>query len=147
MFPTSDDPPPPRPRIFVLDEEYTKLADLVCGSHRATPGIALLWEELERATVLPAAYAPAALVRMGSYVTYTDLTYREQRQVRLAYPGDGDGPQVASITSSVGAALIGLKPREVFSWLTPDGHLRIIRVDTVEGPLHPRMVRKHRRAA
>jgi regulator of nucleoside diphosphate kinase len=46
MFPTSNDPPPSRPRVFVLDDEYTRLADLVCGSHRATAGLALLWEEL-----------------------------------------------------------------------------------------------------
>jgi regulator of nucleoside diphosphate kinase len=147
MFPTSNDPPPSRPRVFVLDDEYTRLADLVCGSYRATAGLALLWEELKRATILPAGCAPAGLVRMGSRVTYTDLTYREQRRVRLAYPGEGDGPYVAAVTSSVGAALIGLKPREVFRWLSPEGHLRAVRVESVEAPLHPRTIRTFPRAA
>jgi hypothetical protein len=42
MFPTSNEPPPPRPAALVLHDEYCRLADLACGSARATAGRAPL---------------------------------------------------------------------------------------------------------
>lgn len=119
------------PAVYVVEDEYDALADLVCSSPRATPGLALLWHELERARRVDAEAAPADLVRMGTRFAFTDLTYRESRLARLVYPREADSPNRIPVTSSLGAALLGLHVGEVFQWKTPSGETRAVRVDSI----------------
>ena len=130
-----DNLPLSNPEILVLDEEHELLSDLVCASVRPTPGVSLLWTELQRATVVAAATAPSDLVRMGSCIEYTDVTSRESRVVRLVPPKEAISAHRVSATSSQGAALLGLRPGRSFRWYAPDGELRIVRVDEVTPPL------------
>jgi regulator of nucleoside diphosphate kinase len=118
------------PRIHILEEDYETLADIVCGSASATPGLELLWRELERAIILRADQAPHGLIHLNSTVSYTDLIDPLHRTVQLVSPGVSRRRGV-SVASSVGAALIGLKVGDQFPWVMPDEGLRILRVDRV----------------
>ncbi|MDP3173338.1 MAG: GreA/GreB family elongation factor [Phenylobacterium sp.] len=127
-------PPSARPKIFVVDREYDPLADLVCSSARETVGLNLLWEELERATLLPSHKAPAGLIRMGSCVWFTDLISGESRSVRLVFPREPASNATVSVASSLGAALVGLCAGDEIEWRAADGKLRHVRVDSVAPP-------------
>lgn len=131
------------PDVVVLDDEYIDLSDIICGSQHSTAGITLLWRELGRATLAPRTRAPTDLVRMGSRVHYTDLDRRESRLVHLVYPDEAAAPVFVSVTSSIGAALLGLRAGDRFSWIDPAGAVRMVRIDKVEPPLRPR-IRKRR---
>lgn len=120
------------PAVFVLDDEYEVLADLVCSSPRATPGIALLWHELERARRVEGSEAPSGRVTVGTRLAFTDLTKRESKVATLVLPQDADGLNRIPVTSSVGAALLGLHAGEVLEWKTASGEVRSVRVDAVE---------------
>lgn len=124
---------PPLPAIYLLESEYEILADAVCGSASATPGIALLWRELQRAVILRTDEAPHGLVHLHSRVSYTDLGAPLRRTVDIAGPEDtAEGGRLAlSVTTPVGAALIGLRVGDRFSWPSGAG-VRALRVDRVE---------------
>jgi regulator of nucleoside diphosphate kinase len=139
-----DNLPLANPEILVPEEEHVLLSDIVCASVRPTPGLSLLWSELQRAKVVPSPTVPPDLARLGSCIEYTDVTSRESRVVRLVTPKEAISGQRISATSSVGAALLGLRPGHSFRWYAPDGELRIVRVDDVTPPLDlrdPRMKR------
>lgn len=118
------------PPVHVLNAEYERLADIICASPLATDGLALLWSELMRAAVINPEDAPADLVRMNSVVRYTVLQTGVQRIVRLVYVGKESGD--VQITTTLGAALIGLHPGATFVW-KEDGVTRAIRIEAV-GP-------------
>jgi regulator of nucleoside diphosphate kinase len=118
------------PQIHLLEEDYEVLADIVCGSASATPGIELLWRELERAVILPTDQAPHGLIHLNSTVSYTDLIDPLHRTVQLVSPGTSRRRGV-SVASSVGAALIGLTVGDRFPWVSPRGARRMLRVDRV----------------
>jgi regulator of nucleoside diphosphate kinase len=122
--------PPP---VQVTDDDYERLSDLVCASAVETEAIALLWRELVRAAVIPPAQAPEDLVRMGSVVGYTDLISGEGRTARLAYPDPGPlAPGDVAVTSVLGAALVGLRASDTFTWTSPSQGAGSIRIDRVE---------------
>lgn len=132
-----------RPQVVILEEEYVGLSDILCSSERSTAGLSLLLQELGRAELAPRAKAPSDLVRMRSRVHYTDLDRRESRMVHLVYPEEVSAPVFISVTSAIGAALIGLREGDVFNWTDASGELRTVRVDKVEPPLWPRVRRSH----
>ena len=134
MLPPRRDLTIERPAIFVIDDEYEALADVVCASERATVGIRLLWEEIKRAVIVPAAQAPSDLVRMGAHIHLTDLTKREQRRVKLVFPHEATEPSRISVARSLGAALIGLRAGDRFAWRDGQAQLRAVRVNRVETP-------------
>jgi regulator of nucleoside diphosphate kinase len=125
-------PSRPLPPIYLLEREYEILADAVCGSASPTPGIELLWRELQRAVILPTDEAPHDLVRLNSRVSYTDLVAPERRTVDIAGPAEPPrGRRALSVTSQVGAALIGLRVGDRFWWPSETG-VRSLRVDGVD---------------
>lgn len=130
------------PPIHILAEDYDVLADIVCGSAAATPGVELLWRELQRAVILSGDHPPRGLIHLNSTVRYTDLIDPRHRTVQLVSPGVPAGPgHGLSVASSVGAALIGLQVGDRFSWLSANEGLRTLRVDRVEPD--PRETARH----
>jgi regulator of nucleoside diphosphate kinase len=125
------------PDVFVLDTEYDPLADLVCSSPHPTPGLALLWHELDRAKIIHDEGAPETFARMGCQLTVHDLTSDEVFKARLVYPTEATGLGLVSVTSRLGAALIGLPIGEEFRWTAADGRDRVIRILSVEPPPPP----------
>ena len=134
--------PKPVPAAFVLDNEFDTLADLACSTLRSTAGIALLWNELDRATIIEAGKAPEDLVRMGCRVTNRDKNSDKLFSVRLVYPTEAAKPDRVSVASSLGAALIGLPTGDEFRWTSADGRRRVIEIVLVEPPLRPSMTHK-----
>jgi regulator of nucleoside diphosphate kinase len=121
------------PPIHILAEDYEVLADIVCRSAAATPGIELLWRELQRAVVLSTDHPPSGLIHLNSTVRYTDLVDPRRRTVQLVRPSLSTRlPDGLSVASPVGAALIGLRAGDRFSWLCVDEGLRMLRVDRVQ---------------
>jgi regulator of nucleoside diphosphate kinase len=99
------------PTPYLLEVEYEELADLVCRSARGTPGLALLWRELQRAVIIKPDAAPPHRVHLHSRVRYTDLARPRHRTAQIVSPlepGTGD-PALVSVLSLTGAALIGLR--------------------------------------
>jgi regulator of nucleoside diphosphate kinase len=121
------------PPIHILADDYEVLADVVCRSASATPGVALLWQELQRAIILDTDRAPGGLIHLNSRVRYTDLVDPLQRTVQLVSPARLSGPRHGlSVASPVGAALIGLRVGDRFSWMSGGDRMRMLRVDRVE---------------
>lgn len=94
--------------------------------------------ELDRARVVPDALLPPDVVRLGSVVRY-EAEPGGERIVKLALPEDTEpgGGYRLSVTSSHGAALLGLVPGASMTWLGPDGATNRIRVVNVSNPRHP----------
>jgi regulator of nucleoside diphosphate kinase len=136
------DRPAVQPNVVVLDREYDPLADLVCASERSSAGLNLLWTELERATLIPAAEAPPGLVRVGSRVLCTDLATGISQLVSLVYPADGGSPDSVSVASRLGAALLGLSAGDVMAYSAGGGGLRRVRIDRVTPPSRAQGPRK-----
>lgn len=128
-----------KPPVLILDDEYEELSDLVCASARPTPGISLLWQELKRATLVPAGSAPEDVARLDSRVRFLDLDRGGRRIVRLVYPHEATSRSFEPVTSTIGAALIGLRPGDTFRWRSSDGAVRTVKLEGVDPPTRPRI--------
>ena len=117
------------PDICVLEDEYEQLADVVCASPRATPGIILLWQELQRADIVSRPRPDR--VHLGSLVAFTEVRSDVHRAARIVPPGGGRDARGLSVASAVGAALIGLRAGDTFPWLSNAGRRLSVRVESV----------------
>ena len=136
------------PDISLLAADHELLLDLICAAPRATPGITLLGRELERAAVVVPDQAPSDLVRLRSIVTFTDLDRGVRRTVQLVRPGQRNGSHRLSVVTPLGAALIGLRAGDTFTWRTPRGRRPSLRIDHVApDPLAPSRRRARRVAS
>lgn len=120
-----------RPPVYVTEADYERLSNLAALGR--TLGAELLGRELDRAVVVRADEAPQRFVRLGSAVTYRDLTSGEVRRVTLVCPdqADIDAGRLSAL-SPVGAALLGLCAGARFSWSGDDGRPRLVAVEAVE---------------
>jgi regulator of nucleoside diphosphate kinase len=123
----------PLPPIYIVEDEYEYLSDIICRSSRGTPGLSLLWQELKRAQIVPGLEAPEDLVCMNSMVHFTGTASEKHRAARLVYPiGPRPNSGSVSVATSVGAALIGLRTGSEFCWVTDDNRRHVVRVEKVE---------------
>jgi regulator of nucleoside diphosphate kinase len=121
------------PPVQIMAEDYEILSDVVCASASATPGIELLWRELQRAEILQTAHPPSGLIHLNAMVRYTDLINRAYRRVHLISPGAPVKRRHGlSVASPVGAALIGLRVGDRFPWFSVGDGMRMLRVDRVD---------------
>ena len=121
------------PPIHILADDYEVLADIVCRSESATPGVALLWRELQRAEILDTDQPPGGLIHLNSTVRYTDLVNPRPQTVRLIGSAVHARPRRGlSVASPVGAALIGLQVGDRFPWMAAGNRMRMVRVERVE---------------
>lgn len=90
-----------------------------------------LLAELERAQIVEDAALPSNVVRMGSVVGYS-VDGGTPVVVTLVYPEHADiSSGKISVLTPIGAALIGLKPGQSFSWSARDGKRKTLTVITV----------------
>lgn len=109
------------PSIFATTDDFQALSALsktLQGA--AAPGSSLLTAEISRLSVVdPEGRAP--FVQLGSRVTYRDQR-RRVRTARIVMPGTSSiHEHCVSITTPIGAALLGLTVGDVFSWWTTGG--------------------------
>ena len=113
---------PMRPAITLGDAEQRRLRTLAMSSpgHTADDSDYLHYE-LDRASIVPDTALPLDVVRVGSRVRY--LSDRgTARTVTVVYPAQADvAAGRISVTSPVGAALIGLQPGQAITRMGWDG--------------------------
>jgi regulator of nucleoside diphosphate kinase len=116
--------------VYIADGQLEQLQNV--ADHSKAAGGALLRQELDRAIVLAADDCPQVFVRLNSIVEYTDLLTGRTRKLSLVLPHEADIDQDRiSVTTPVGAALLGLTPGQPFSWTTDDGRPRALVVRSV----------------
>ena len=99
--------------------------------HPACVGAAgrLLEQELSRAVLVSPSFAARAFCRIGSWVTYEDLTSGQTRNIKLVLPVDADiDKRQVSIISLVGASLLGLVADSEFTWSDDNGRPHRLKV-------------------
>jgi regulator of nucleoside diphosphate kinase len=118
---------PALPSIIVSETDADRLFPLAEQIEARQP-LGLL-AELERADVRPDGKVPLNVVGMNSQVEFVDEAHGEARLVRLVYPGEADiGQGKVSISTPVGAALLGLREGQAIDWPDRDGRVRALRV-------------------
>lgn len=121
------------PPVFMVEDEYESLSDIICRSAHTTPGLALLWQELRRAKIVQAREVPDDLVCMNSIVHFAGEGSGKQRAAKLVYPTlDRLRGARVSVATPVGAALIGLRAGSEFYWKINDRRRHVVRVERVE---------------
>jgi regulator of nucleoside diphosphate kinase len=122
-----------RPTVYVAQadlEPLWRLAGTAAGA-----GARLLTRELDRAVVVEDGETPANFARLGSIVEYRDLLTGRSRTLQLVAPREADlAAERLSVISPVGAALIGLRPGNLFGLTTDDGRPHVLQVLTVREP-------------
>ncbi|HET8937993.1 MAG TPA: nucleoside diphosphate kinase regulator [Polyangiales bacterium] len=99
------------------------------GVSRDAGTLALLDEELSRATIVADDALPADAVALDSQVTFCDLHSGEQREIMLVVPSKAASSHGRiSVLSPVGSALIGLHVGDHIDWPMPGGRVRRLRV-------------------
>lgn len=132
MSATSDQPT--KPRIYVLEGDFERLSSLVL--HSDSPGAALLRQELDRAIVVAPQQAPSSFVHLNSRVEFIDQVSGRRHMVTLVEPQEADMDENRlSVVAPAGAALLGLRPGDAFSW-TIEGRSRLLTVERVFPPVH-----------
>ncbi|MFI4949653.1 MAG: GreA/GreB family elongation factor [Caulobacterales bacterium] len=119
--------------MYVTEADLDRLWAL--AENRQVPGGRLLARELERAVVVSDEELPANFARLGSMVRYRDLLSGRSRTLRIVAPQDADlQAERLSVISPIGAALIGLRPGDVFALTTEDGRPHVLQVLSVGAP-------------
>jgi regulator of nucleoside diphosphate kinase len=121
-----------KPAIALCQSDHEALLQLADRAATGNPAMAeRLFDELDRARVLPDASLPASVVRMGSRLTYrTDAG--ESRAVQLVYPAEADiQAGRISVLTPIGTALIGLAHGQSIDWRTVDGRVLVLTVESV----------------
>jgi regulator of nucleoside diphosphate kinase len=99
------------------------------GVSRDADCIALLDEELARATIVADDGLPSGAVALDSHVRFCDVESGEQREITLVVPAKAITAQgCISVLSPVGSALIGLRVGDTIDWPVPGGRVRRLRV-------------------
>lgn len=111
-------------------ETLARLADAIADRNSAVSEELLA--ELDRARVVADTHLREDVVRMGSTLRYvTDSG--EDRTVTLVFPAEADiSAGKVSILTPIGAALIGLSPRQTIDWEARDGRIHRLTVESVE---------------
>ncbi len=118
------------PRIVLDAAQVESLLALASIAMARSPEVAeSLYQEIERADVVPAGSLPADVVAIGSIVTYRDEIAGRDHTIRLVHPHDADIDQGRiSVLTPLGAALIGLAVGASMGWLTRTGAERRLTV-------------------
>jgi regulator of nucleoside diphosphate kinase len=116
------------PNITLSQGDHQKLSILALTGIGHDPDVADdLLHELDRASIVADTVLPSDVVRMGSRVRFR--TGRDERRVRLVYPGEADiSSSRISVLTPVGAALIGLRAGQSITFRTRDGRPQMLTV-------------------
>ncbi|MEO8684700.1 MAG: nucleoside diphosphate kinase regulator, partial [Devosia sp.] len=118
-----------RPELVLGEADHRKLVALALAGigHSSEAGDDLLYE-LERAQVVSDEALPAAVVHMGSRVTYRPDN-GDARTVTLVYPVDADiSAGRISVLTPIGTALIGLSQGQSITWTARNGQRHVLTV-------------------
>jgi regulator of nucleoside diphosphate kinase len=121
----------PLPAITISVSDYDRLAEL--AGDAPPPLCAYLQRELARARIVADADFDQHAARIGSRVTYREEPGGRARTVTLAWPHEADMKAGRiSVVTSIGAALLGMRPRNSIDWPAPLGGPRRLTVLVVD---------------
>lgn len=125
------------PRIVVSETEelcLTNLATRLSSKDPTNIVARTLLAEMQRADIVPDSKVPGDVVRMNCEVEF-EIDGSEKKCIRLVFPADADiGAGRLSILTPIGAALIGLSPRQSMCWRGHDGRSHVLKVLSVRNP-------------
>ncbi|MFA7430737.1 MAG: GreA/GreB family elongation factor [Rhodospirillaceae bacterium] len=123
-----------RPHIWIQQSDYRRLSTLAGAAPEAESGVGLLAEELARAIVLRSEELPPAVVRLGDRVLFRRDEDWSLEWGELVLP-DESGQRVGciSVTSPLGAALIGLRAGARMTYTDAAGCSRCLVIERVLG--------------
>jgi len=125
------------PEIIIGENERQRvIVAAMIDVEASSDHLDFLLYELDRAKVMPDELLPGDVVRIGSFVRYRPVPGAE-RTIKLVMPEDveGNGSYRISVTSTHGAALLGLRPGNMMTWLDASGTTHRIKVLTVTNTL------------
>jgi regulator of nucleoside diphosphate kinase len=125
------------PEIMVGENEHRRLVTAALTDVSKDPEpIDFLLYELDRAKVMADERLPPDIVRLDSIVRYQTHGSNE-RTIKLVLPEEvgGNIDYRLSVTSLHGAALLGLSPGQVLTWLGADGVTNQVQVTKVANDL------------
>ena len=122
-----------QPEIYVTEADFEILSNLAEAAADRTPGGRVLSGELARAVIAEPGETARPFARIGSHLTFEDLSNGQTRRVRLTLPRDAsiDDNRI-SVVTPFGAALIGMTTGESFHWADAEGRSRGVRVLALE---------------
>lgn len=131
------------PAILIPEGDFDRLMELADAAARSAPQVSdYLARELDRAHVVAEEEFAADCARIGSQVTYRDDQSGRERTVTLAWPQEADvGNGRISVLTSIGAALLGMRPGQRIDWPAPASGpcmLTVIEVRNAGAPPAPR---------
>lgn len=123
-----------KPAIVLTRGTYDALNLLADKHAERSPQLCdALYEELDRARIVPDGKLERGVVRIGSTIRYAAEDGAE-RTVTLVYPGEADIAQGRlSVLTPVGVALIGMKEGRSIDWLAVNGQRHSLTVLKVLG--------------
>lgn len=111
-----------KPAIVLCARDHESLSLLADRNVDRSPAVCeRLYEELDRARIVPQDKLRADIVRMGTTLSYVSEG-AASRTVTLVYPKEADiAAGRISILTPIGVALIGLSEGQSIDWIAPDG--------------------------
>jgi len=119
-----------RPPLEIRETDAEQISNLALQIEAHSPKVAeMLLSEINRAKLVIDARLSPSTVAMHSTVKFVDDESGVERTLQLVYPQEADiEAGRISITSLVGAGLIGLKAGQSISWPNRGGHERPLRI-------------------
>ena len=129
-----------KPRILITAQDLEILESMVDLAPIRNAAINLLEEELGRAVVVNQDLKARPFCRIGSWVTYEDMTSGQVRNIQIVLPAEADiDKRQVSVLSLVGASLLGLVADAEFSWTDDKGRPHRLRVVHVGDEQHAQL--------
>lgn len=133
------------PGIVISASDYDRLTELTGHAGRVPQQVSeYLERELARADVVADAQFDVQIARVGSEVHYREDQSGRQRAVTLVWPQEADVERSRiSVLTSIGVALLGMRPGRSIDWPAPVGGPRTLTVLAVNNGGAPGPVPGH----
>lgn len=121
--------------VYITGYDYERL-ELLLDSMNSVPqnkreDLSRLEDELARCTIVTPHEVPSNVVTLNSRIRYLDLDRKQERVVTLVFPSNANLSEGRiSITSPIGAAIIGYTEGEIVKWKVFGGE-KTIRIEEV----------------
>jgi regulator of nucleoside diphosphate kinase len=121
----------PTPVFTITD--YNILRELAKNAKDSTniTEIALLTQELDRATISKDDFFAETIVRINSHVVIEDVTTHKQMKIQIVMPSQSDIKEgKVSILAPLSVAIIGFRENDEVEWQLPAG-IKTLKIITV----------------